>query len=137
MSDPWYEDGLRFSCTRCGDCCQGPGYVWLTVARAAEIAEHLGLSVEEFGRRYLRTVDGRLALTDRPSGACVFWSEEEGCGVYPARPTQCRTFPFWRRHVKSRRAWEAVVEECPGAGSGRRFSAGEIEDLVDGRGEAE
>ena len=28
MSDPWYNDGLRFTCTRCGHCCTGePGFV--------------------------------------------------------------------------------------------------------------
>jgi hypothetical protein len=27
---PWYKDGLRFTCTGCGDCCTGaPGYVWV------------------------------------------------------------------------------------------------------------
>ena len=30
MSD-WYEDGLRFSCSQCGNCCTGPpGAVWFT-----------------------------------------------------------------------------------------------------------
>ena len=30
-AEPWYRDGLRFECTRCGACCTGaPGYVWVT-----------------------------------------------------------------------------------------------------------
>ena len=29
-AEPWYRDGLRFACTRCGACCTGaPGYVWV------------------------------------------------------------------------------------------------------------
>ena len=23
MTEPWYQDGLRFTCTRCGNCCTG------------------------------------------------------------------------------------------------------------------
>lgn len=25
---------------------------------------------------------------------CTFWREDEGCSVYPQRPTACRTYPF-------------------------------------------
>ena len=35
MAEPWYRDGLRFECTRCGHCCTGaPGYVWVDAAPA-------------------------------------------------------------------------------------------------------
>src|SRR5262245_18529291 len=28
VSEPWYQDGLEFTCTRCGKCCTGePGFV--------------------------------------------------------------------------------------------------------------
>ena len=31
MSEPFYAEGLRFSCERCSACCRGePGYVFLT-----------------------------------------------------------------------------------------------------------
>src|SRR5438105_3224904 len=39
-SEPWYQDGLRFSCTRCGHCCTGePGFVWVCAAARAALAE--------------------------------------------------------------------------------------------------
>jgi Fe-S-cluster containining protein len=132
---PWYRDGLRFACTGCGACCHGPGYVWVDAAEIAVLAEHLGLDLDAFGRRYLRRVDGRLALVDGADEACVFW--RDGCTVYPARPTQCRTFPFWRDNLTSRAAWNRVARESPGVDQGRLYSAGEIVSLLGGAGAAE
>ena len=39
---PWYDKGLRFSCSECGDCCTGaPGYVWVNKEEIAAIVGHL------------------------------------------------------------------------------------------------
>jgi Fe-S-cluster containining protein len=129
---PWYAEGLRFACTRCGACCRGEGYVWVDAREAAGLADHLDLALGDFGRRYLRLVGNRLALVDGPDGACVFW--DDGCTVYPVRPRQCRTFPFWREHLADERAWEAVAGESPGVNRGRRYRAEEIERLLSGEG---
>ena len=124
---PWYADGLRFECTRCGRCCTGEGHVWIGPERIDEMAGFLGLTVEAFSRRYVRLVDGRLALVDSPRRAdCVFWERDLGCVVYPVRPTQCRTFPFWREHLESPEAWRDLADEVPGIGRGRRHDEGEI-----------
>ena len=120
MNDPpWFSAGLRFSCTRCGACCAGtPGYVWVGPEEIERLASHLGLSVAEFGSRYLRLVNGRISLTESREDACVFWDPSEGCRVYEARPEQCRTWPFWRSTLTSPEAWEQTRAVCPGAGSG-------------------
>ena len=47
MPEPWYQDGLHFSCTRCGHCCTGePGYVWVTDEELAAIAAHRGETLD-------------------------------------------------------------------------------------------
>ena len=122
----WYADGLRFECTQCGACCRGAGYVWVSEERIREIAEFLELSVEGFARRYLRRVDNRLGLVDNAQQDCVFWESGKGCKIYPVRPTQCRTFPFWPEHLESPEAWRALAAEVPGIGRGRRHGEGEI-----------
>ena len=132
---PWYEDGLQFSCTRCGHCCTIPGYVWVTEPEIERIAAHLELDVAAFMRRYARRVDRRWSLTEKNDDACVFW--EDGCTVYEARPTQCRTFPFWKENIRNPQKWADVVVECPGSGEGRLYSIGEIRRLATGQGEAE
>lgn len=130
--EPWYADGLRFECTQCGACCRGEGYVWVDPRQVPEIADFLGLDEATFGRRYLRVVGGRLALVDAADGACVFW--RDGCRIYPVRPQQCRTFPFWRENVASPAAWRRVGAQSPGVDRGRRYGREEIERLARGVG---
>jgi len=128
---PWYRDGLSFSCTQCGDCCTGaPGHVWVTKAEIAALAAQVGLSIESFGARYLRRVGNRHSLVERENGDCVFY--DRGCTVYSARPTQCRTFPFWSENLKTRDAWQEVAGECPGVGRGRFYPLSEVERIRGG-----
>src|SRR4051812_23990582 len=96
MTEPWYQDGLHFTCTRCGNCCTGaPGYVWVDENELAALADHVGQPVEEFRALYTRRVGRRDSLRERSNGDCVFWDRSRGCTVYPVRPAQCRTWPFW------------------------------------------
>ncbi|MFW6189977.1 MAG: YkgJ family cysteine cluster protein [Planctomycetota bacterium] len=133
--DVWYADGLRFECSRCNACCGGaPGYVWVEREEIERIAAFLGLETKEFTRRYCRKVWWRISLVEMPDGDCVFLSDE-GCRIYPVRPTQCRTFPFWPDIVKSRRRWERAGRRCPGVGSGRLYTAREIERISSGEDE--
>ncbi|MBX6313893.1 MAG: YkgJ family cysteine cluster protein [Isosphaeraceae bacterium] len=125
---PWYRAGLSFECTRCGACCTGaPGYVWVDEEEIARLAKHLGLTLEEFGRKYLRRVGHRYSLLEKPGGDCIFWDRSAGCTVYPARPTQCRTWPFWPENLETPAAWERTQRACPGAGRGRLYTLEEIE----------
>ena len=42
----------------------------------------------------------------------------DGCSIHPAKPTQCRIFPFWPELVEDRKEWEKTGEWCPGIGKG-------------------
>lgn len=135
MPEPWYRDGLQFSCTQCGDCCTGrPGYVWVNAEEVTAIARFLELPLEEFSKRYLRRVGSRVSLIERPNGDCVFYSK--GCTVYPVRPIQCRTFPFWPENLRRKADWEEAASECPGMGKGRLYSTEEIARIRKGDGDA-
>ena len=127
---PWYEDGLSFECTGCGDCCTGdPGYVWLNKKEIAEMATLLELSEEEFNDRFVHEVGVRKSLMERSNGDCVlFDAKTRKCTVYDARPRQCKTWPFWDSNLKSRQAWEETCEVCPGSGKGQLYSLEQIEE---------
>jgi Fe-S-cluster containining protein len=127
MADPWYKDGLRFTCTRCGHCCTGePGFVWVNEAELAAIAALRGEPVEEVRGLYTRPAEGRRTLREKANGDCVFFERGVGCTVYAVRPRQCRTWPFWQSNVATPEDWEDTKSICPGSGKGELIPAEEI-----------
>jgi Fe-S-cluster containining protein len=128
-TQPWYRDGLRFECTQCGACCGGePGFVWVDAAEAAALANELGIGIEVFRRDYVRQIGRDQSLIERPNGDCILLDPQtRKCTVYRARPTQCRTWPFWDSTVTKRADWQHTCEVCPGAGTGKLYTLAEIE----------
>ena len=127
MPEPWYQDGLRFTCTQCGDCCTGePGYVWVSDAELAALAEYRGETVAEVRDLYTRLASRGRTLREKANGDCVFYDRKVGCTVYPVRPAQCRTWPFWESNVATPADWERTCAVCPGSGHGELISAEEI-----------
>jgi len=132
----WYEPrGLRFCCLPdCARCCRGePGVVYLDEFERGAVAAHLGLTDDVFRRRWcLRVGFNRWALRERTDGDCVFL-EPDGtrCQIYPVRPRQCRSYPFWSSILYCRESWEAEAAECPGINRGRLYPPAEIERLLD------
>ena len=131
-SKPWYANGLRFSCTRCGNCCRNHGdyaYVYLAPADVSAIARHLGLEPRVFLKDYCQAEDGWVTLR-MDSPACPFLQEGRTCAIYPVRPKQCATWPFWTENLE-RATWENdVARDCPGIGQGELHSRSEIERIA-------
>jgi Fe-S-cluster containining protein len=127
VEEPWYQDGLRFHCTRCGNCCTGePGHVWVNAEELAAMAEHRGEPVEEVLALYTYVGHRGRSLREKGNGDCVFYDRQAGCTVYPVRPRQCRTWPFWESNVRSPQAWERTCKICPGSGQGDLIPPEEI-----------
>lgn len=116
----WYEDGLRFTCTQCGDCCSGePGAVWLTPAEIEAMAKRLKMTVAAFEKEYVREEGVRNSLKERANGDCILLDpEKRKCSVYEDRPGQCRTWPFWESNIRTPEAWAETCRVCPGSGQG-------------------
>lgn len=114
MTD-WYDEGLPFACTGCGKCCTGfPGAVWINDAEIEALANLLNLSIDEFLKKYTRLVDGERSLIEDPINFdCVFLKDNR-CQVYEARPTQCRTYPWWTQNLKSKKDWHEAAKFCEG-----------------------
>ncbi len=128
MAEPWYQDGLRFTCTQCGNCCTGaPGYIWISDEEIATMARRLGMDEPGFRRRYTRVVKGRgTTLLEKANNDCAFYERGRGCTVYEERPKQCRTWPFWRPLLGSRADWDAAAVDCPGMNRGKAHPASHI-----------
>ena len=126
---PWYQKGLRFECSQCGACCTSHGEysrVYLAEADVRAIAQFLGLARAAFLERFCTREDGYALLRmDRPE--CPFLGADRRCGIYPVRPKQCATWPFWLENL-DRARWEGPVKAiCPGIGAGPLHSAAEVE----------
>jgi hypothetical protein len=129
----WYRRGLRFECRACGNCCTGtPGYVFVTQEEITKIAEHIGRKGKGLTKKHLRQVGSRQSLTeDKETGDCCFLLRGKGdkrtCAIYPVRPLQCRTWPFWKSNLLSPEHWADEAAGCPGMNRGRHFTLDEIE----------
>ena len=112
-AEDWYQDGLRFRCTQCGDCCTGaPGYVWVNKEEIAKLAARRELDVASFEQRYVRQIGIRKSLKEYKNGDCVFFdNEQRKCTVYEDRPRQCRTWPFWDSNLRSPDSWQETRNE--------------------------
>lgn len=109
---------MRFTCQGSGNCCVAhgaDGYVYLTLEDRRRLAAELGMPTREFTRRYCRKEHGEFLLDD-PGPECRFLDSRR-CSVYEARPTQCRTWPFWPENMRPKK-WARVAESCPGVGKG-------------------
>jgi hypothetical protein len=119
---------LQFTCTQCGDCCTGaPGVVWVNEEEIRQIAEHLGTSIGALRLDHTRLVGKQVSLKEFANGDCTFLDPEtRKCKIYPVRPRQCRTWPFWNSNLESPETWRDVQRVCPGAGKGDFVSLDEI-----------
>jgi len=148
---PWYSGGLKFTCTQCGNCCTGaPGYVWISQEEIESLAKFLNITTEETVEKYCRRINGRFSLKEIRSPVkqydCIFLKEVNSepkpgeigftkriCTVYPVRPLQCRTWPFWDSNMQSKAAWNRAARNCHGMNHGKTFSRELAEQIRDAR----
>jgi len=121
---------LRFECQpRCTACCRQKGYVYLTEDDIVRAAEFLGMTPAVFEKRYVfRTKNLRRLRT--PRGAQCRFLHEDGCSIHPAKPTQCRIFPFWPEVTESHAKWHRTADWCPGIGKGELVQIEMLEGLA-------
>ena len=126
----WFEAGLRFRCTSCGKCCTGSaGAVYLSKPDLERLANFFRLPVGAFARKYTRMSKGRRVLADRAASLdCVFLNAGT-CTVYDARPTQCRTYPWWHGNIRDEESWVSAAEDCEGINHPRALLVSSTEIL--------
>jgi len=83
------------------------------------------MSTDEFQRVYVYSTKHTIRLRMH-KGKCPFL-EAEGCSVHPAKPTQCRAFPFWPEILENKKELKETSEWCPGIGKGDVVSVETLE----------
>jgi len=107
-----------------------PGYVWVSRYELGLIAKFLGMSETELRADHIRRVSLRNSLIERPNGDFTFLAKAEaggGCRIYPVRPLQCRTWPFWNLNLRSQNSWNEAGVKCCGINKGEYHGFEEIE----------
>lgn len=117
------KDGFSFAfdpnaCNQCnGACCRGEsGYIWLNKKEVRDISGFLGIEEDTFLQDYCKNIGKKITIKETRSKNeyfCIFFEEERGCKIYPVRPEQCRSYPFWPRY-KNKKNINEVCKECIG-----------------------
>lgn len=115
---------LQFSCVPgCTKCCEQEGWVYITESDLVNAARFLRLTPDEFERRYVYRTAHRIRLR-KPKGSQCHFLTAQGCSIHPAKPTQCRLFPFWPELTGDRKQWQETGKYCPGIGQGELIQIG-------------
>jgi uncharacterized protein len=121
---------MKFKCQEScgGKCCVSPNeknFIFLTQEDMQRLEDFLRIPPLEFAEgnyfdstRFAQYKKPKFLwfMRDSVGKACRFLKAGK-CSVYEARPTQCRTFPFWPELD-----WEKVRETCPGIGVGEKLT---------------
>jgi uncharacterized protein len=96
-----HEDAFRrVDCLQCANCCKhySPRFKGPDIKR---IARMLNMKESEFTGKYLRMdEDGDWVTRSLP---CPFLGEDNHCGIYEGRPSDCRRFPYTDEDVLLKR----------------------------------
>lgn len=134
MKNPFLIDGIKFQCQGSGKCCTSHGefgFVFLSLKDRQAMAKLLKISTRQFTQKYCKKNNDLYHLIERPDNPDCLFLKNKQCRVYAARPTQCRTWPFWPE-IMNAKAWKKeIVQFCPGANKGKFWSYAEIKEQMD------
>ncbi len=132
-SKQWTPKNLKFKCQGSGNCCVSRGeygFVFLTLTDRKMMAKELGISLKRFEKQYCQVTGGNYHLIEDENRTNCIFLEDNKCEVYKARPTQCRTWPFWPE-VMNAKDWKSDVEKfCPGVGKGKTWTPPEMKKIL-------
>lgn len=91
---------LGFSCKSCGTCCKEKGYVFFNKSDISKASKYLGITSLIFISKYLDYDDslGYHIKVDYEN-RCNFLDKNDKCLIHKAKPTQCKTFPYWKEYT--------------------------------------
>jgi uncharacterized protein len=132
-------DGLRFTCQPgCIACCDQDGMVYLTEDDLVRAAKFTRMTARAFEKKYVYRTAHQMRFRKPRDKQCPFLITEDrlgkasrGCSIHPAKPTQCRTFPFWPELVENPVSWKATSRYCPGIGKGKLIQIGTAMEMAE------
>lgn len=133
MKQWWKDCGVRFECKMCGKCCgEEPGSIWVSEPEMEEIGRFLGIDKAQLRKSYMVRRMGKISIDERENFDCVFLDEKtRKCKIYPVRPAQCRSFPFWSILMEDKEVWDFYASRCPGMNCGKKHTPEMIKEMLE------
>ena len=133
MTKKIYSKGMRFQCQGSSNCCVSRGsygFVYLSKKDILRLSKYTNLLAKDFINVYCDKTDGFIHFKERRNnGKCQFLDKKR-CTIYKARPTQCRTWPFWSENMKTKIWNEEIKLLCPGIDKGKIIKPSQIEKKI-------
>ncbi len=108
--------------------------VYLTESDLIRAAKFVGMTARAFEKKYVYRTAHQMRFRKPREKQCPFLTTEgegRGCDIHPAKPTQCRTFPFWPELVENPLSWKATARYCPGIGKGELIQIGTALEMAE------
>lgn len=122
---------IRFTCQPgCSNCCDQSGFVYLSEDDIRRAAKFVRMSARAFEQKYIYRTAHQRRFRKPPDRQCPFL-EDHRCAIHPAKPVQCRTFPFWPELVESPKEWSRTAKYCPGIGKGPLIQIGTAMEMAE------
>ena len=133
MTKKIYSKGMRFQCQKSSNCCVSRGsygFVYLSKKDILRLSIYTDLSIKDFIKLYCEKTYGFVHFKERRKNSECQFLEKKRCSIYKARPTQCRTWPFWSENMKTKTWNEEIQSFCPGIGKGKIIQQSQIEKNI-------
>ena len=128
-----FKEGINFKCQGSSNCCISRGnygYVYLSKKDLTNIAKYLNIPINLFKKKYCEYSGGYLHLKEIYSNGNCQFLDNKRCSIYLARPTQCRTWPFWKENMNPKKWNKEILDFCPGIGKGKLTSFSMIQKKI-------
>ena len=117
--------GINFQCQGSANCCISRGsygYVYLSKKDILLLSQFKKIKIDTFIHRYCDKTDGFIHLKEKNGHSECQFLQNKKCSIYKARPTQCRTWPFWSENMKPKIWNQDISKFCPGIGKGELYN---------------
>ncbi len=103
----------RLDCMKCPAlCCRMAGYVRVSRDDIRRLAKHLKMTVPDFEKRHIVETTRKGEKRIKPGfKTCQFLNEDRMCGVYEARPNDCRGYVCWNQEDETVYDYAVFLQE--------------------------
>jgi|GEM_PF-231899 len=137
-ANDWKTEGVTFTCTACGACCKGEGFVYLFPDDLDRLESHLKLSRQDVVDKYTMPIeiyfdDEELfpyLVLRKNEDVCIFLQEDGLCEIHEGKPRHCVDSPFMPEFLGHEESLKLFKKICPGWGTGAHHSPEELEPLM-------